>query len=99
MGDLDIIGNAYEYLIGKFAAGAGKKAGEFYTPPQVSILLARLLDPRPGDRICDPAAGSSSLLIDILDDNHALKASWRQVFSSPESATASAAERACGPPG
>ena len=63
VGNLDIIGNAYEYLIGKFAAGAGKKAGEFYTPPEVSMLLARLLDPRPGDRICDPAAGSGSLLI------------------------------------
>ena len=60
---LDVIGNAYEYLIGKFAAGAGKKAGEFYTPPEVSTLLARLLDPQPRDRICDPACGSGSLLI------------------------------------
>ena len=60
---LDVIGNAYEYLIGKFAAGAGKKAGEFYTPPEVSRLLARLLAPQPGDRICDPACGSGSLLI------------------------------------
>src|SRR5690606_30585817 len=51
----DVIGNAYEYLIGKFAAGAGKKAGEFYTPPEVSLLLARLLDPQPGERIYDPA--------------------------------------------
>ena len=63
VGDADIIGNAYEYLIGRFAAGAGKKAGEFYTPPEVSILLAKLLDPQPGDRICDPACGSGSLLI------------------------------------
>jgi len=63
VGDLDIIGNAYEYLIGRFAAGAGKKAGEFYTPPEVSTLLAKLLAPRPGDRICDPACGSGSLLI------------------------------------
>ncbi len=63
IGDLDVIGNAYEYLIGKFAAGAGKKAGEFYTPPEVSLLLAELLDPQPGDRICDPACGSGSLLI------------------------------------
>jgi type I restriction enzyme M protein len=63
VGDMDVIGNAYEYLIGKFAAGAGKKAGEFYTPPQVSTLLARLVDPQPGDRICDPACGSGSLLI------------------------------------
>ncbi|MEW5871782.1 MAG: type I restriction-modification system subunit M [Chloroflexota bacterium] len=63
IGGLDVIGNAYEYLIGKFAAGAGKKAGEFYTPPEVSRLLARLLAPRPGERICDPACGSGSLLI------------------------------------
>ena len=63
VGNLDVIGNAYEYLIGRFAAGAGKKAGEFYTPPEVSTLLARLVAPRPGDRICDPACGSGSLLI------------------------------------
>jgi len=63
IGNLDIIGNAYEYLIGRFAAGAGKKAGEFYTPPEVSTLLAKLVAPQPGDRICDPACGSGSLLI------------------------------------
>ncbi len=63
VGTLDVIGNAYEYLIGKFAAGAGKKAGEFYTPPEVSSLLAQLLDPQRGERICDPACGSGSLLI------------------------------------
>lgn len=63
VGDLDVIGDAYEYLIGKFAANAGKKAGEFYTPPEVSQLIARLVDPKPGDRICDPACGSGSLLI------------------------------------
>jgi len=63
IGSLDIIGGAYEYLIGRFAADAGKKAGEFYTPPEVSILLSKLLDPKPGERICDPAAGSGSLLL------------------------------------
>jgi len=63
VGDMDVIGNAYEYLIGRFAAGAGKKAGEFYTPPEVSTLLAHLVEPQPGDRICDPACGSGSLLI------------------------------------
>jgi type I restriction enzyme M protein len=63
VGTMDVIGNAYEYLIGKFAANAGKKAGEFYTPPEVSQLLARLVDPKPGERICDPACGSGSLLI------------------------------------
>jgi type I restriction enzyme M protein len=63
IGNLDVIGNAYEYLIGRFAAGAGKKAGEFYTPPEVSILIARLIDPKPGERIADPACGSGSLLL------------------------------------
>ena len=47
----------------KFAANAGKKAGEFYTPPEVSDLIAELLDPQPGDSICDPACGSGSLLM------------------------------------
>ncbi len=63
IGNADVIGDAYEYLIERFAAGAGKKAGEFYTPPEVSTLLTRLLQPKPGDRICDPACGSGSLLI------------------------------------
>lgn len=65
---LDVIGNAYEYLIGKFAAGAGKKAGEFYTPPEVSRLLAKLLDPQPGERIYDPTCGSGSLLIKCAEE-------------------------------
>lgn len=66
----DIIGDVYEYLIQKFAAGAGKKAGEFYTPPEVSMLLAKLLQPKPGDRICDPACGSGSLLIRVAHEVH-----------------------------
>lgn len=68
VGNLDVIGNAYEYLIGKFAAGAGKKAGEFYTPPEVSTLLAKLVDPQPDDRICDPTCGSGSLLIKCANE-------------------------------
>ena len=63
VGNLDIIGGAYEYLISRFAASAGKKAGEFYTPAEVSELMARLVDPKPGDDICDPTCGSASLLM------------------------------------
>ncbi len=63
IGRLDIIGNAYEYLIKQFAATSGKKAGEFYTPPEVSELIAELLAPQEGDEICDPACGSGSLLL------------------------------------
>lgn len=68
IGDKDVIGDVYEYLIGKFAAGAGKKAGEFYTPPGVSTLLAKLLNPKPGDRICDPTTGSGSLIIRVAKE-------------------------------
>ena len=60
----DIIGNTYMYLIERFAADAGKKAGEFYTPHKVSELVAKLCSPRPGSRICDPACGSGGLLIE-----------------------------------
>ena len=63
VGHMDIVGDVYEYLIARFAATAGKKAGEFYTPAAVSECLARLMDPKPGERICDPACGSGSLLI------------------------------------
>ena len=63
IGTLDIIGNAYEFLIKNFASTSGKKAGEFYTPPEVSSLMARLMDPKEGDEICDPTCGSASLLM------------------------------------
>ena len=64
----DLIGNAYMYLIERFASGAGKKGGEFYTPHEVSELLAKLVDPKPGDRICDPTCGSGSLLITVAEE-------------------------------
>jgi len=64
----DILGDAYEYLIARFAAGAGKKAGEFYTPPEVSTLLAKLVAAEPGNTICDPACGSASLLIKVAKE-------------------------------
>ncbi len=77
VGNLDVIGNAYEYLIANFAANAGKKAGEFYTPAEVSELVAELVQPRPGERISDPACGSGSLLIKCA--NHIQKGGSRDV--------------------
>lgn len=59
----DVIGDAYEYLISHFASDAGKKGGEFYTPSEVSTLLAKLVEPKEGDMIYDPTCGSGSLLI------------------------------------
>ncbi|MDD3266025.1 MAG: type I restriction-modification system subunit M [Burkholderiales bacterium] len=60
---VDIIGNSYEYLIAHFASDAGKKGGEFFTPSEVSTLLAKLVAAKEGDRIYDPTCGSGSLLI------------------------------------
>jgi type I restriction enzyme M protein len=68
VGREDIIGNTYQYLIGRFASDAGKKGGEFYTPGEVSELLAKLLAPKKGNRICDPTCGSGSLLIQVGDE-------------------------------
>jgi type I restriction enzyme M protein len=59
----DVLGDAYIFLIERFASDAGKKAGEFFTPRKVSEVLAKLAGPKPGDRFCDPACGSGSLLL------------------------------------
>ena len=63
IGNLDVIGNAYEFLIKNFASDAGRKAGEFYTPPEVSELMAEIMDMAEGEEACDPACGSGSLLM------------------------------------
>ena len=59
----DMLGAAYEFLIGEFADSAGKKGGEFYTPRSVVRLLVRLAEPTPGMRIYDPCSGSGGMLI------------------------------------
>lgn len=63
----DILGRAYEYLIKQFADDAGAKAGEFFTPPEVVDTLVRILEPRPGDTIYDPTAGSGGMLVHSAD--------------------------------
>ncbi|MFB9864311.1 type I restriction-modification system subunit M [Rufibacter immobilis] len=72
----DIIGDSYEFLIAHFASDAGKKAGEFYTPGEVSTLIAKLTKSAPGARICDPTCGSGSMLIkagrEVGSDNFSL---------------------------
>ena len=59
----DMLGSAYEYLIGQFADSAGKKGGEFYTPRDVVRLMVRLLRPQTGMRVYDPCVGSGGMLI------------------------------------
>ena len=73
--DIDALGDAYEYLIGQFAAGSGKKAGEFYTPQQVSDILSAIVtldsqEPKTGvkkrlDSVLDMACGSGSLILNV----------------------------------
>ncbi|WP_298391525.1 type I restriction-modification system subunit M [Flavobacterium sp.] len=73
--DSDTLGDAYEYLIGEFAAGSGKKAGEFYTPQQISTILSEIVtldsqEPKTGkkgklDKVFDMACGSGSLLLNV----------------------------------
>jgi type I restriction enzyme M protein len=59
----DIIGRSYEYLIRKFAEGSGQSAGEFYTPKEVGMVMAYIMDPQPGMGVYDPCPGSGGLLI------------------------------------
>ncbi|OCL93697.1 type I restriction-modification system subunit M [Aliarcobacter thereius] len=68
--DRDVLGDAYEYLIGQFAAGAGKKAGEFYTPQEVSKILAKLvtIGKERLKSVYDPTCGSGSLLLRVAKE-------------------------------
>ena len=76
----DLLGDAYEYLIGKFASGAGKKAGEFYTPQQVSAVLARLVtvDKTQLKTVYDPTCGSGSLLLRVAKEVKEVSAFYGQ---------------------
>ena len=68
--EIDILGDAYEYLISQFASGAGKKAGEFYTPQQVSSILARIVTSGKEKlrSVYDPTCGSGSLLLRVAKE-------------------------------
>ncbi|WP_086981766.1 type I restriction-modification system subunit M [Vibrio aphrogenes] len=69
--EIDILGDAYEYLIGMFASGAGKKAGEFYTPQMVSKLLAKLVTTNNTVKsVYDPTCGSGSLLLRVAKESN-----------------------------
>ncbi|MCC9066457.1 type I restriction-modification system subunit M [Flavobacterium piscisymbiosum] len=78
--DSDVLGDAYEYLIGKFASGAGKKAGEFYTPQQVSSILAQLVTVGKDKlkSVYDPTCGSGSLLLRVAKEVKTVNAFYGQ---------------------
>jgi type I restriction enzyme M protein len=82
LGDVepDIIGRSYEYLIRKFAEGSVSSAGEFYTPAEVGMVMARIMDPEPGMEIYDPCCGSAGLLVKceiVLDEKMSLRSKSR----------------------
>ena len=76
----DVLGDAYEYLIGKFASGAGKKAGEFYTPQEVSKILAKLVTVGKDKlkSVYDPTCGSGSLLLRVAKEVKEVSAFYGQ---------------------
>jgi type I restriction enzyme M protein len=79
----DILGRAYEYLLRKFAEGQGQSAGEFYTPREVAVLMARILEPEPGMEAYDPACGSAGLLVKAylrLLEIHGVQRNGRREF-------------------
>lgn len=63
----DIFGQAYEYLIKRFADQSNKKAGEYYTPRSVVSLLVNILDPKEGETVYDPACGTGGMLIEVIE--------------------------------
>jgi type I restriction enzyme M protein len=63
----DVIGNAYEYLIKRFADLSKKKAGEFYTPRSVVRMMVNILDPQAGEAVYDPACGTGGMLIEVVE--------------------------------
>ncbi|QCR40751.1 DNA methylase [Microbacterium sp. SGAir0570] len=63
----DVFGNAYEYLIKRFADQSNKKAGEYYTPRSVVRLLVNILDPQEGESVYDPACGTGGMLIEVIE--------------------------------
>ena len=78
----DLFGNAYEYLIRNFASRAGKSSGEFYMPKEVAFLMAEIVEPQPGNHICDWAAGSGGLLLQCRNyvDRHYGKQQAERLF-------------------
>lgn len=82
--EIDVLGDAYEYLISQFAANAGKKAGEFYTPQQVSKILAKLVTVGRKDlrNVYDPTCGSGSLLLRVAKESNVRKFYGQELTST-----------------
>jgi type I restriction enzyme M protein len=87
----DVLGNAYEYLIKKFADLSKKKAGEFYTPRSVVRMLVNILDPQEGETVYDPACGTGGMLIEVVqhvrEGGGRTELLWGKVFGQEKNLT------------
>ncbi|MEU4417092.1 type I restriction-modification system subunit M [Nocardia salmonicida] len=93
----DVFGNAYEYLIKRFADQSNKKAGEYYTPRSVVSLLINILDPQEGETVYDPACGTGGMLIEVIEHVKAAggspKTLWGKLYGQEKVLTTSAIAR------
>lgn len=89
----DVMGDAYEYLIKKFADLSKKNAGEFYTPRTIVKLLVNLLDPQPGDEVYDPACGTGGMLIEAIHHINNDKLTYGRIYGQEKNLSTSAIAR------
>lgn len=95
--DSDLLGDAYEYLIKKFADATNKKAGEFYTPRSVVRLMVEMLNPKEGETIYDPACGTGGMLLaavqHVREEHGDVKRLWGKLYGQEKNLTTSAIAR------
>lgn len=89
----DVMGDAYEYLIKKFADLSKKNAGEFYTPRPVVKLLVKILDPKPGDTVYDPACGTGGMLIESVRHINSDTLTYGRIYGQEKNLATSAIAR------
>ncbi|MEK4272538.1 N-6 DNA methylase [Paenibacillus sp. FSL R7-0026] len=89
----DVMGDSYEYLIKKFADLSKKNAGEFYTPRSVVKLMVKILDPKPGETVCDPACGTGGMLIEAIRNVHDDKSTYGRIYGQEKNLATSAIAR------
>lgn len=89
----DVMGDAYEYLIKKFADLSKKNAGEFYTPRSIVKLMVELLDPKAGDTVYDPACGTGGMLIEAIRYIHDDKMTYGKMYGQEKNLATSAIAR------
>lgn len=89
----DVMGDSYEFLIRQFADDSKKNAGEFYTPRPIVRLMVRLLDPKPGNSVYDPACGTGGMLIEAIHHMKGDRLSYGRIFGQENNLSTSAIAR------